>query len=496
MHDRLPRLTQGNVRPKNLALDPQGREYILSIQLPLVGRTPTLRRVSGKAVHRRLIPHRVPISGLDASESVASFQVTRLPYSREQAVEEACRCIQCARPWCVEACPIGQDCRLYLKQIAEGDFEGAAETILRDNPLASCLGQVCYSYCEAACVIKKKGDPIAIRHLKRAALAYGEGHRLYPPLEQAEGVVAVVGSGPAGMTAAWYLAQRRYRVTVFESSEHLGGLMAGSIPPFRLGQDAFHEDLARLQRLNIRYRGGVVIGRDVKVEELFELGYEAVFMGLGTHRPRRLGLPGEDLDGVHPALNFLKGVVRNERPEMVGTVAIIGGGDVAMDSARTALRLGARRVVVLYRRTEDEMPASEEEREDARTEGVEFLFLVSPLSFRGEGRVEEVDLQEMELGPPDASGRARPVPKEGRTRTLAVTSVLVAVGQEAELEAFQDLEIQVAGDGSPRGDPDTGGTAMKGVFAGGGASVVHAMAAGKKGAESIIRYLEQKRGPT
>ncbi len=460
----------------------------------MVEGTPTVHCVSAKTVQRRLIPDRVLIARLDPSESVATFKGTLLPYSQEQAVEEARRCIQCARPWCVEACPIAQDCRLYLKQIADGDFQGAAETILRDNPLASCLGQVCYSYCEAACVIKKKGDPVAIRHLKRAALAHGDGHRPYLPLEWGRGEVAIVGSGPAGMTAAWHLAQRGHRVTVFESSDQLGGLMAGSIPPFRLGQDAFLEDLARLQPLGIRYRAGVVIGRDVKVEDLFELGFEAVFLGLGTHHPRRLGIPGEELEGVHSALEFLKGVVRNDRPEMDGTVAIIGGGDVAMDSARTVLRLGATRAVVLYRRTEEEMPASKEEREEAFAEGVEFQFLVSPLAFQGEGRIEEVVLQKMELGSPDASGRARPVPKEGVTRTLPAATVLVAVGQDAELGGFQDVEIQVARDGSPGGDPETGGTAMEGVFAGGGASVVHAMAAGMKGAESIIRYLEDKGG--
>lgn len=470
--------------------------YIFSIQLALVEGAPTVHCVAVETIKRRLIPDRVPIPRLDPSESIASFDGTLMPYSREQAVEEARRCIQCARPWCVEACPIAQDCRLYLKQIAEGHFERAAETILRDNPLASCLGQVCYSYCETACVIKKKGDPVAIRQLKWAALEYGNGHRPYLPQERGQGSVAVVGSGPAGLTAAWHLAQRGYRVTVFESSDQLGGLMAGSIPPFRLAQDAFPEDLARLQPLGVRYRAGISIGRDVKVEDLFELGFEAVFLGLGTHRPRRLRLPGEDLEGVHSALEFLKGVVRGDRPEMDGTVAIIGGGDVAMDSARTALRLGATRSVVLYRRTEEEMPASEEEREEGIAEGVEFQFLVSPLSLEGEGRVEKVALQEMELGSPDESGRARPVPKEGFTRTLAVTTVLVAVGQDAILDDFQEVEIKVARDGSPGGDPETSGTAMEGVFAGGGASVVHAMAAGKQAAESIVRYLKDKSGAT
>lgn len=445
--------------------------------------------MSAKAVSRRLIPTRVPPPILDPKERVASFRETLLPYSREQAIEEARRCIQCARPWCVEACPIAQDCREYLRQIAEGDFEGAARTILRDNPLASCLGRVCYSYCEEACVIKKKGDPVAIRHLKRAALAYGDDTRTYTSSSQGHEAVAIVGAGPAGLAAAWYLGQRGYRVTVFEASDRLGGLMTQSIPPYRLPRDVFLQDLMRMEPLDIEFRQGVVVGRDVEVEELFEDGYRAVFLGLGTQRPRTLGVPGEDLPEVYAGLHFLKGVLRGEGPEITGTVVTIGGGDVAMDCARSVLRLGAKHSIVLYRRTVEEMPAAEEEREDAAAEGVEFRFLVSPVAFRGKGQVEEVWLQEMELGPPDESGRRRPVPIEGKMAALPAAAVLVAIGQEAELEGFSGVGIRVARDGTPTGDGDSGATEMEGVFAGGGASVVHAMAAGTKGAEAIVRYL-------
>lgn len=460
------------------------------MQFPLVAPRPRLFVVSVKAVPRRLIPDRVPLPILDPAERVNSFREALLPYSREEAIEEARRCIQCARAWCVEACPISQDCREYLRQIAEGDFEGAAQTILRDNPLASCLGRVCYNYCEDACVIKKKGDPVAIRHLKRAALAYGDEGRTYSPSSPRGEAVAIVGAGPAGLAAAWYLGQRGFRVTVFEASDRLGGLMTQSIPPYRLPKDVFLQDLVRMEPLEIEFRQGVVVGRDVELKGLFEEGYRAVFLGLGTHRSRTLGVPGEDLPGVYPGLHFLKSVFRGEGPEITGTVVTIGGGDVAMDCARSVLRLGAKRSIVLYRRTVEEMPASEEEREDAEAEGVEFRFLVSPLAFGGDEGVEEVSLQGMELGPEDESGRRRPVPIENDVTTLPVANVLVAIGQVAELEGFPDVEIHVARDGTPMGGGEAGATDMKGVFAGGGASVVHAVAAGTKAAEAIVQYLK------
>lgn len=459
------------------------------MQFLLVAPPPRLFAVSVKAVPRRLIPNRVPLPILDPKERVTSFREALLPYSREEAIEEARRCIQCARAWCVEACPIGQDCREYLRQIAEGDFEGAAQTILRDNPLASCLGRVCYSYCEEACVIRKKGDPVAIRHLKWAALAYGDDGQLFSPASPPGEAVAIVGAGPAGLAAAWYLGQRAFRVTVFEASDRLGGLMTQSIPPYRLPKDVFLQDLVRMEPLEIEFRQGVVVGRDMELKGLFEDGYRAVFLGLGTHRSRTLGIPGEDLPGVYPGLHFLKSMLRGEGPEITGTVVTIGGGDVAMDCARSVLRLGAKRSIVLYRRTVEEMPASEEERKDAEAEGVEFRFLVSPLVFGGEKHVEEVSLQGMELGPPDESGRRRPVPIEDEVTTLPVASVLVAIGQEAELEGFPGVGVRVARDGTPMGGGESGATEMKGVFAGGGTSVVHAMAAGTKAAEAIVQYL-------
>lgn len=440
----------------------------------------------------RLKPERVTIPSQEPHERASSFGEYVLPYSRELAMEEAQRCVQCAKPWCNLACPILQDARLYIKQIAEGDFEGAVETILKDNPLASCLGKVCYAYCETACVIGKRGDPVAIRHLKWSALEHGGGPRFYEREGRRDSRVAVVGGGPAGLTAAWELSRRGYRVTVLEASDRLGGLVTQTIPPYRLSQDTMEHDVARMEPLEIDYRMGVKIGKEITLEGLFDAGYDAIFLGIGTHKPGVLNLPGKDLPGVYIALDFLKRASKGSAPPISGTVATIGGGDVAMDCSRTVLRLGASRSVILYRRTRGEMPATEEELHDAMAEGVEVQYLVSPLAFEGDQKVKEVILQRMELGPPDDSGRRRPVPMEGETERFPVDHVIVAIGQKADLEGLPDLGLQLAPDGSVQADPETCQTSMEGVYAGGGPSIVHAMAVGRRAAASIDAYLAVK----
>ncbi len=444
----------------------------------------------------RLIPDRVRIQSLGPEERLSSFDEYLMPYTREMAIEEAQRCVQCAKPWCNLACPILQDARQYVIQISEGDFEGAVETILKDDMMASCLGKVCYSYCEDVCVVGKKGDPVAIRHLKWAALEYGNGDRSYKRESERDGAVAIVGAGPAGLAAARLLAERGYRVTIFEASHKPGGLVTQTIPTYRLSPETFEEDMRRLESLGIEYRYGVRVGADVTLEELLQRGYDAVFLGIGTHSPGVLNIPGKDLPGVFIALEFLKRVMDGERPVVGETVAIIGGGDVAIDCSRTVLRMGAKKSVILYRRTREEMPGADEEIEDAMAEGVDIRFLVSPVEFKGEDRVESVRCQVMELGEPDESGRRRPVPMEGRYETFPVDSVLVAIGQWADLEAFPDLDLKTGRDGSILADPETSGTSMEGVFAGGGPSIVHAMAAGETAARSIMEYLEKKAAPT
>lgn len=440
----------------------------------------------------RLNPIRVPIHFVEPAKRISSWEEYSQLYTKEEAIAEAQRCVQCAKPWCTLACPILQDARGYVIQVSEGDFDGAVETILKDNMLASCLGKVCYSYCEDACVVGKKGEPVAIRHLKWAALAYGGGDaQTYKPQGKKEGSVAVIGAGPAGLAAAQHLAERGYEVTVFEGSHKLGGLVTQTIPTYRLSAETFEEDMRRMEPLGIEFRLGVNVGTDITLEELRD-GYDAVFVGIGTHSPGYLNLPGKDLPGVDIALDFLKRVMDGERPEVGKRVATIGGGDVAIDCSRTVLRMGASDSIILYRRTREEMPAADEEIEDALKEGVDIRFLVSPMEFQGEERVKAVLCQKMRLGEPDESGRRRPVAVEGDTEVVPVDTVIVAIGQTAELETFPGLGLELSRDGSMMADDENGRTDVEGVWAGGGPSIVHAHAAGTKAAQDIVRYLEEK----
>lgn len=443
----------------------------------------------------KLNPVRVPIVEEPVAERVRDFRTVLHAYTKEEAVLEAKRCIQCRRPWCVEACPITQDCREYIILIAKGDFDGAARVTLRDDPLATCLCKVCYHYCEDACVVKKKGVPLAIRHLKRAALDFGNQELVYVPSAPKHQRVAVVGGGPAGMMMAWELGIRGYAVTVFEQEPRYGGLMQ-TIPAYRMTDEDVEHDRTRFRQLDVTWVKETRIGSSHRPEALLAEGYQAVFLALGTPTHRVLGIPGEELEGVVPALAMLKRCNAGATVELGRRIVVVGGGDVAMDSVRTSLRLApGGEVTLVYRRSRQEMPADPDEVHEAEAEGIRFLFQKAPVRIVGGAHAEGLVVQSMELGPPDAGGRRAPVPVPGSETTLPCDTVIVAVGQRTDLDGFgPELDLKVTSQGWPEGQREGFATAVPGIFAAGGRSVVYAMGAASEAAAAIDAYLTKQRG--
>ena len=449
-----------------------------------------------KVTPPKLNPVRVPVPEEPVAERVGDFREVIHAYSREDAVLEAKRCIQCRRPWCVEACPITQDCKEYIRLIAAEDFAGAARVTLRDDPLATTLCKVCYHYCEESCVITKKGVPIAIRELKRAALDFGGADRTYIPSAPKSQRVAVVGAGPAGLMAAWDLGVRGYAVTVFEQAPEEGGLIR-TIPAYRMTDADLAQDLARFRGLDVTFEVDRKIGRTTSVDDLLKEGYDAIFLALGTPDPRTLGVPGEELPGVLPALEFLRASTHGRAPPIGRAVVVVGGGDVAMDSIRTARRLSPGHVTLVYRRSHAEMPADPDEVHGAEAEGIEFVFQRAPVRVVGTDHVTGLVVQTIELGPPDASGRRAPRPVPGSETTIPCDTLLVAVGQRADVEGFPpSVGLRIAAKGWPEGTGPGYATSVPGVFAAGGRSVVYAMGAAMEAVVAIDDYLARKRGGT
>jgi NADPH-dependent glutamate synthase beta subunit-like oxidoreductase len=451
---------------------------------------------SPKVVPPKLNPVRVPIPEEPVEERVSDFREVLHAYSREESILEAKRCIQCRRPWCVEACPITQDCREYIRLIAAEDFDGAARVTVRDNPLATCLCKVCYHYCEDACVVKKKGVPVAIRQLKRAALDFGTSDLPYVPSKPRHQRVAVVGAGPAGLTVAWELGVRGYSVTIFEQEDRYGGLMQ-TIPAYRMTNDDVETDRRRFRDLDVTFVRGRHVGRDVALRDLVDKdGYLAVVVTIGTPRHRTLGIPGEDLPGVIPAIEFLRQTTAGTPPRIGREIVVVGGGDVAMDAVRSSARASpGGHVTLVYRRSRSEMPADPEEVFGAEEEGIRFEFQKAPQRIVGDGRVTGLEVQSIELGPPDASGRRSPVPVPGSEVILPCDTVIIAVGQRADLRGFgPELDMRITTQGWPEGKGPGFATASPGIFAVGGRSVVYAMGSGTEAAEAVDRYLRAKTG--
>ncbi len=441
---------------------------------------------------------RTPVPEETKEERREGFGEILHAYSREEAILEAQRCLQCAMPFCVQACPITQDCRGYISLIAQDRFDDAAKLTLRENPLATVLCKTCYHYCEEDCVMGGKGTPIAIRHLKRAALEYGNTNLLYVPSAPRDQRVAIVGGGPAGLMAAWELCLRGYPVTLFEAEKFLGGQIE-TIPKYHLEGEELDLDLSRFARFDFTVVTGKRAGGEFTPESLLQDGYAAVYVAIGASDPRALGIPGEHLPGVFYALPFLLAV--NKGPEgLFGRkgrkVVVIGGGDVAMDAARSSLRLAEQGdVTIVYRRTKDEMPSGLEEVEGGEIEGIHFLFQRAPVRIEGAGHVERAIFQATELGPPDLAGRRSLVLVPGTEEVISCDTVIIAAGEKADLTGFpSELDFRLSAQGWPEGRREVWMTDVEGVFASGGKSVVFAMAAGTQAAEAIAAYLARKKG--
>ncbi|MGI6114248.1 MAG: NADPH-dependent glutamate synthase [Mahellales bacterium] len=444
-----------------------------------------------------------------------NFDEVALGYTKEQAMEEAQRCLNCKKPACVTGCPVNVRIPEFIALIKEGDFQGAAKEILKTNNLPAICGRVCpqEEQCEKLCVLSKKGESVAIGRLERFAADYHMANKdnNNNPVEHKDDAikVAVVGGGPAGLTAAADLAQYGYKVTIFEALHQMGGVLIYGIPEFRLPKRLVKQEIDALKDLGVEFMPNVIIGKTITVDELFEQGYQAVFMGTGAGLPKFMNIPGENLNGVYSANEYLTRVnlmkaydfPKSDTPIIKGKkVAVVGGGNVAMDAARCALRLGADNVYIVYRRSEAEMPARREEVHHAKEEGIIFNILTNPVEILGkDGWVTGIKCIRMELGQPDESGRRRPIPIRGSEFVLDVDVVIMAIGTAPNpLIAKTTTGIDTQPWGGIIINEETGQTSRGGVYAGGdavtgAATVIQAMGAGKKAAQSIDKYLKQKK---
>ena len=454
---------------------------------------------------------KTPMPEQDPKVRARNFKEVALGYTAEMAMEEAGRCLKCKNPKCVEGCPVNVRIPEFIAKVQEGDFKAAYEIITSTNALPALSGRVCpqESQCEARCVRGIKGEPVAIGRLERfVADWYRENVNAMPEKVPSNGKkVAVVGSGPAGMTAASDLAKRGYEVTMFEALHTAGGVLVYGIPEFRLPKAIVANEITKLQAQGVEVMTNMVIGRVLSIDELFEMGYQAVFVGSGAGLPMFMNIPGESLNGVFSAneyltrTNLMKAYTEEADTPIIKSkaVAVVGGGNVAMDAARCAMRLGAEHVYIVYRRGEAEMPARLEEQHHAKEEGIEFKTLCNPTAILGDenGRVCGMKCVRMELGEPDASGRRRPIEVPGSEFVLDVDTVIMSLGTSPNpLIRSTTPGLETNRKGCLIVD-EKEMTTRTGVFAGGdavtgAATVILAMGAGKKGAAAIDEFLQNK----
>lgn len=455
---------------------------------------------------------RQPMREQKPEDRVKNFNEVPLGYDDETAKLEASRCIQCKKPTCITGCPVGVNIPAFIKEINEGNYLKSVQIIKETNTLPAVCGRVCpqEEQCEKYCVLAKKGDPVAIGKLERFVADYEREREKLPACEACltkHKKVAVIGSGPAGLTAAGDLARMGYRVTVFEAFHAPGGVLIYGIPEFRLPKAIVGYEIDGLREMGVEIVTNRVIGTAETVNELLSGGYDAVFIATGAGLPLFLDIPGENLQGVYSAneyltrANLMKAyrfpeydtpIVRGEH------IAVVGGGNVAMDSARMALRLGSKKVYLIYRRSRTEMPARVEEVHHAEEEGIEFMLLTNPVRFIGDekARVNAVELRRMELGEPDESGRRRPVEVKGSEFMVDIDVAIIAIGNGPNpLIPRTTPGLELTRRGNIKADDETMKTSRRGVFAGGdivtgAATVILAMGAGRKAAAAIDNYLE------
>ena len=456
-----------------------------------------------KAKERMAIPRQRPRE-LKPEERITNFKEVTFGFDEETAILEAERCLQCKKPTCIQGCPINNDIPGFIALLREKRFEEAYWKVRETSTMPSVCSRVCPHefQCEGSCVRGKKGDAVAIGMLERYLTDWMVANGRPMSVECAlpnQKKVAIVGSGPAGITVAHLLAHEGYSCTIFESLPVFGGMLSVGIPHYRLPRDIIGAELHSLKSCGVEIRLGITVGRDVTLRELREQGYASIFLGVGAHESRKLGIEGEEgTRGVLHGVDYLRRVLTGEEMDIGSKVVVVGGGNVAIDVARTALRTGSKDVFSLYRRTKEEMPASRAEIHHLEEEGVRIEMLAAPVRILAEnGRMTGVECIRMELGEPDESGRRRPVAKEGSNFIIEADSIIPAISQRVDHTADKGVELQQTPWGTYQVDPETLQTSVEWLFAGGDnvlgpQTVAKAVYQGKVAAESMQRFMEGK----
>jgi len=459
-----------------------------------------------------MTPIKTPMPEQDPNVRNKNFEEVTLGYTKEMAMQEAERCLNCKNKPCVNGCPVGVRIPEFIRSVAEGDMEGAYKIIKTTNSLPAVCGRVCpqETQCEQKCVRGIKGEPVGIGRLERYVADWHMEHGKPEEfkVEPNGHKVAIIGAGPAGLTCAGDLAAMGYSVTVFEALHVAGGVLMYGIPQFRLPKEIVQKEIVALKEKGVEINTDMVIGKVLSVDELFEMGYEAMFIGTGAGLPSFMNIPGEGLVGTYSANEFLTRVnlmkaYRDEYDTPIihpKNVAVVGGGNVAMDAARTAKRLGAENVYIIYRRAEEQMPARKEEIHHAKEEGIIFNLLRNPVAIHGDenGRVKSIECVEMELGEADATGRRKPIEKSGSNFEIPVECVVMAIGNSPNPLIRTTTEgLEANSHGCIIVDEATMATTRKGVYAAGdavsgAATVILAMGGGKEAAVSIDQYIQSK----